>query len=133
MSFPGDIAIEWATTLESKLAVAERRLDDAEELLKTAARATSARRDMPDLAQIAELLADVRWQRGDGEAAATLLGVSQVVRGMFDAGSPEVRRLVGNLKAELGEQRYAELYRLGAGKSKKDAVAWAVRTAGVES
>jgi hypothetical protein len=96
-----------------------------------ALRATSARRDMPDLAQIAELLASVRGQRGDEETAATLLGMSQVVRGTFDAGNPEVRRLVADLKAGLGEQRYAELYRVGSGKSKKDALDWLYRMAGV--
>jgi predicted ATPase/DNA-binding SARP family transcriptional activator len=131
MPFPGDIALEWVNTLEAKLAVEEGRIDKAEELLAIAARSTISRRDMPDLAQIAELLADVRWQRGDGETATTLLGVSQVVRGVFDAGNPEVRRLVGHLEAELGERRYAELYRLGAEKSKKDASAWLSRTAGV--
>jgi len=130
MPFPGDIAIEWVCTLEAKIAVGDRQLDEAEELLKTAVRSTVARRDMPDLATIAELLADVRWQRADGEAAAILLGTSKVIRGTFDAGNPEVRRLVAHLEAELGEQRYAELYRLGAEKSKKDALAWISGIAG---
>ncbi|HEV7977494.1 BTAD domain-containing putative transcriptional regulator [Amycolatopsis sp.] len=130
--FPGDIAGEWVSILEAKLAVEAGRLADAEELLKVAARFTTARRDMPDLARVAELFADVRWQRGAGETAATMLGTSQVIRGTFDAGNPEVRRLVAHLKAELGEQRYAELYRLGAEKSKKDASAWVARMVGID-
>jgi hypothetical protein len=61
-----------------------------------------------------------------------LLGVSKVVRGVFDLGSPDVRRLVADLKAELGEECYRELYDLGAAKSKEDAVRAMCAEAGVE-
>jgi predicted ATPase/DNA-binding SARP family transcriptional activator len=132
MSVPGDIAGEWVSILEAKIAVEAGRMADAEELLKLAARSTTTRRDMPDLAQVAELLADLRWQCGAGEVAATMLGTSQVIRGAFDKGSPELRRLVTHLEAELGERRYAELYRLGSGMSKKDALAWVAGQAGIE-
>lgn len=124
MPFHGDMAGEWVALLEARLAVEAGRLADAGELLKIAVRSTTARRDMPDLATTAELLAAVRLGSGDGEAAATILGTSQVIRGTFDEGNPDIRRLVGRLEAELGERRYAELYRLGSGMSKKDALAW---------
>jgi tetratricopeptide (TPR) repeat protein len=131
MPFHGDMAGEWVALLEARLAVEAGRLADAEELLKIAVRSTTARRDMPDLATTAELLAAVRLRRGDGEAAATILGTSQVIRGTFDAGNPDIRRMVADLKAELGEQRYAELYRLGSSMSKKDATAWVTAKAGI--
>jgi predicted ATPase/DNA-binding SARP family transcriptional activator len=128
---PADMVAEWIATIDAKLAVKEERFDDAEKALKVAARSMSVRGDMPDMAQVAELLAAVRHRRGRAETAATMLGVSKVVRGMFDVGNPDVQQLVADLKAELGERRYAELYDIGATQSKEDAVRATCLEAGV--
>jgi predicted ATPase/DNA-binding SARP family transcriptional activator len=129
--FPADIADEWIAMLGAKIAVKEGNFDDALEGLKVAVRSMSLRGDMPDMAQVSEQLAIVRHRCGQAEAAATLLGVSKVVRGVFDIGNPDVRELVEQLKAELGEERYAELYALSAAGSKEDAVRTTCQEVGV--
>lgn len=48
--------------------------------------------------------------------------MSEVVRGVFDEGNPELRVLIAELVDRLGEAPYREAYRLGAGMSRADAL-----------
>ncbi|MEU0564711.1 hypothetical protein ABZ297_04825, partial [Nonomuraea sp. NPDC005983] len=68
-----------------------------------------------DAARAAELLAGLLLLEGDPAGAATSLGMSQVIRGVFDEGNPELRDLVAELRARLGDAEYREAYRQGAG------------------
>jgi hypothetical protein len=129
--FPPSMAQEWISGFEARLAIEEGRLDDAVPLLAGSARSISARNDMPDLAAVAELVAAVRWREGESETAAKLLGVSQVLRGTFDHGNPDVRALVAELTAEFGNQRYDELFELCSVLPKDDAAGFVLRDLGV--
>ncbi|MBO2454177.1 winged helix-turn-helix domain-containing protein [Actinomadura barringtoniae] len=62
----------------------------------------------------AELLARLLAQEGDAAGAATALGLSQVVRGTFDQGDPELRELVDDLTERLGTPAYAQAFDQGA-------------------
>jgi predicted ATPase/DNA-binding SARP family transcriptional activator len=131
LPFPPQMAEEWVATFEAKLAFEEERFEDAVTLLGTAIRSTTDRHDMPDVAQIAELLALIRGRQGATEAAVTLIAVSEAVRGAFDFGNPDTRALVAELTEELGDQRYLELYQRSSSVSKAEGVELLRRDAGV--
>ncbi|MFC4534918.1 BTAD domain-containing putative transcriptional regulator [Sphaerisporangium dianthi] len=67
-----------------------------------------------DPAAGAQLLAWLLWLEGDSSGAATALGMSRAIRGAFDQGDPELRRLAEALRGRLGEEAYEQCYRLGA-------------------
>jgi predicted ATPase/DNA-binding SARP family transcriptional activator len=131
LPFSAEMASEWVARYEGRLAMAEGRLDDAASQFARAVQSISDRRDLPDLAELAELLGRLRHLQEDSEAAATLLGVSQVMRGAFDHGNPNLRALVAELTTELGDQRYGELFERGSALSKEDAARWLLRDAGL--
>ncbi|MRH89436.1 AfsR/SARP family transcriptional regulator [Nocardia sp. SYP-A9097] len=66
------------------------------------------------LAQAAELLAKLRLQEDDPTAAATALGMSAVIRGVFDDGEPELRTLITDLVTRLGEEGFRAAYLTGS-------------------
>ncbi|MEV0033962.1 BTAD domain-containing putative transcriptional regulator [Nocardia sp. NPDC050793] len=80
----------------------------------------NAARDLA--APAAELLARSLAQEGDATGAATALGMSQVIRGTFDRGDPELRALVGDLTARLGADAYALAFDRGAEMSREGAL-----------
>ncbi|MFI6095942.1 BTAD domain-containing putative transcriptional regulator [Lentzea sp. NPDC051213] len=90
---------EWSAVLEARIAIAEADHAEAEARVATAIGTTSDRGDMPDLATVTELLAQVRHAQGRDDAARRLLALAQVTRGRIDLGDPGVRQLV----AEIGE------------------------------
>lgn len=96
---------EWSAMLESRLAVAEGNPAEAEARIAIAVGTTSDRSDMPDLATVTELLAQVRFAEGRRDSAARLLALAKRIRGRLDLGDPDVRMLV----AELGEPEPVQL------------------------
>ncbi|SHG27103.1 BTAD domain-containing putative transcriptional regulator [Streptoalloteichus hindustanus] len=74
-------------------------------------------------APAAELLARLLAQTGDATGAATALGMSQVIRGAFDHGNPELRDLVADLTTQLGATAYAQAYDRGAAMPRAEALA----------
>jgi hypothetical protein len=78
---------------------------------------------MPDLAQVVELFAQIRFQQGRTEAAARLLGLSASARGRFDLGNPEVVTLIGELESALGP-RYGEIVAEVRALPRADGIAW---------
>ncbi|MEV4090325.1 hypothetical protein AB0J43_59665, partial [Nonomuraea fuscirosea] len=70
----------------------------------------------------AEHLARLLLLEGDPAGAATALGTSQAIRGVFDRGEPELRDLVAELTARLGEQDYRAAYRRGAEMPRPEAL-----------
>ncbi|AYF78237.1 helix-turn-helix domain-containing protein [Nocardia yunnanensis] len=75
------------------------------------------------VAHAAELLAKLRLLEGDPSAAATALGLSEVLRGIFDHGEPELSTLTTTLVEKLGDDEYRHAYRLGADLPRSEAVA----------
>lgn len=73
-------------------------------------------------AQAAELIAKLRLLEGDPAAAAGALGLSEVIRGTFDHGEPELAALITDLTARLGEAEYRDCYRRGADLSRPAAL-----------
>ncbi|MFC8129973.1 BTAD domain-containing putative transcriptional regulator [Streptomyces sp. NPDC057302] len=94
----------------------------ARELLPRAVGGAFARGEVADIAQAAELLARLRLLEDDAAGAATALGTSEAVRGVFDAGDPQLRELVAELVERLGEAAYEEAYGKGAGLPRADAL-----------
>ncbi|MEV4052765.1 BTAD domain-containing putative transcriptional regulator [Amycolatopsis sp. NPDC049688] len=120
--FPGGIGDEWIHAFEARLLLAHDRADEAEPHAAIAIRATNQRGDMPDLAGSVEVLAMIRARQGRPETAARVLAASAVIRGRLDLGSPEVRALIAELRAELPD--YESRYEAGRAVSKKDTIAW---------
>nr|WP_246257012.1 BTAD domain-containing putative transcriptional regulator [Amycolatopsis anabasis] len=120
---PSAVAREWIATARASLLLSEGDLAGARAELPTAIRVASERRDMPDTAVPVENAARLFRLEGDFLAAARTLGMSESIRGAFDRGNPELRELIGELIAELGEPAYRAAYREGASMSKEDAVA----------
>jgi tetratricopeptide (TPR) repeat protein len=102
--------------------LAEGAAAQARELLPRALGGSFALGDIADVSQGAEQLARLRLLEGDAGGAATALGMSQVIRGVFDEGDPRLRDLVDGLTGRLGEAGYREAYRLGAELPRKDAL-----------
>ncbi|GAA2229857.1 BTAD domain-containing putative transcriptional regulator [Streptomyces nogalater] len=91
----------------------------ARELLPRAVRGAFAQRDA---APAAQQLAGVLLAEGDPAGAATALGMSEVVRGAFDAGDPELRERAAELARRLGRAGYAEAYGRGAAMPRQEAL-----------
>ncbi|WFB08284.1 winged helix-turn-helix domain-containing protein [Streptomyces sp. LX-29] len=109
-----------STRMENRLA--QGAAAQARALLPTAAAALFAQGAGAGLAWVAELLGGLLDLEGDPVGAATALGMSQVIRGAFDAGEPELRELVDRLVGRLGEEGYREAYRKGAELPRPDAL-----------
>ncbi|MGW6928790.1 BTAD domain-containing putative transcriptional regulator [Lentzea sp. NPDC054927] len=95
----GSFVTEWSAILDSRIAIADGDLAEAEKRVAVAIGTTSDRGDMPDLATVTELLAQIRYAQGRHEATSRLLALAAVIRGRIDMGDSDMRRLV----AELGE------------------------------
>ncbi|RZQ62381.1 ATP-binding protein [Amycolatopsis suaedae] len=91
----------------------------ARALLPRAVRAWLSYRDG---APAAQALAAILLLEGDPAGAATALGMSQVIRGTYDHGDPELRALAGELASRLGEAAYREAFDAGAALPREDAL-----------
>ncbi|MGW4243270.1 BTAD domain-containing putative transcriptional regulator [Nocardia sp. NPDC004722] len=65
-------------------------------------------------AHTAEQLAKLRLLEGDPAASATALGLSEVLRGIFDHGEPELATLTTELTTRLGDTEFRAAYRRGS-------------------
>jgi predicted ATPase/DNA-binding SARP family transcriptional activator len=117
-----EMAQEWLGSARASLLLAERRAAEARQLLRTTVRASVLRRDMLDIAQQAELLAGLRHLEGDLEGAASALGLSAAIRGMFDRGNPELAGLITRIEDRIGHERFTEAYRRSAELSRTEAL-----------
>ncbi|MEU6719691.1 BTAD domain-containing putative transcriptional regulator [Nonomuraea sp. NPDC046802] len=84
---------------------------EARRAFPSAVRASVAARNA---ASAAQLLARLLLGEGDPAAAATALGMSQAIRGVFDRGDPELRDLIAMLVERLGAPGYERAYHRGA-------------------
>ncbi|GAB0102991.1 BTAD domain-containing putative transcriptional regulator [Nocardia sp. JMUB6875] len=74
------------------------------------------------VAHVAELLAKLRLLEGDPTGAATALGLSEVLRGIFDHGNPELAALATELTTQLGDKEFHQAYRRGSELSRTEAL-----------
>lgn len=91
----------------------------ARELLSDIVRISAVHRD---LAVTAQQLAGLLHLEGDPVGAATALGMSEAIRGVFDHGDPELRALAAALAEQLGRAEYNTAYRKGAQLPRQDAI-----------
>ncbi|MFF3444231.1 hypothetical protein [Streptosporangium sp. NPDC002721] len=78
-------------------------------------RAVEAAQAIMDAPLAAQLLARLLSLEDDPAGAATALGLSQAIRGAFDHGDTELRRLSETLTKSLGRTDYHSAYERGAG------------------
>ncbi|MFI6324985.1 BTAD domain-containing putative transcriptional regulator [Nonomuraea sp. NPDC050556] len=83
----------------------------ARELLPRVVEVAQQNMDAPLAAQ---LLARLLFLEGDPAGAATALGLSQALRGAFDAGDSELRSLAEEVAGSLGRTAYDTAYQRGA-------------------
>ncbi|MFC9245127.1 BTAD domain-containing putative transcriptional regulator [Streptomyces sp. NPDC057136] len=102
--------------------LAEGAAGRARELLPRAVGGAFARGDTADIARAAELLARLLLLEGDPVGAATALGTSQLIRGTFDEGDPQLHALSAELTDRLGDADYREAYGRGARMPRQDAL-----------
>jgi tetratricopeptide (TPR) repeat protein len=121
MPFPVLFGQEWIGLHSASLLVSEGKPAQAREKLPSAIRAANSRQDLPDVASSAQVGARLFAAEGNAELAAWALGVSQALRGAFDAGDPELAALVTTLTATLGAAAYETAYQRGAALSKRAA------------
>ncbi|QRP46614.1 BTAD domain-containing putative transcriptional regulator [Amycolatopsis sp. FDAARGOS 1241] len=128
--FPGGFEDEWVGLFHARLALAEDKPDEATPYLAAAIRSAARRVDMPDLAGVVEVLAEIRYSQGNFETAARALALSALIRGQFDLGSPEVKALIGNLQQELGHDRYQQLVTEVRTMDRADGITWLLNEVG---
>ncbi|MEU6584072.1 BTAD domain-containing putative transcriptional regulator [Nocardia sp. NPDC046763] len=81
-------------------------------------------------AHTAELLAKLLLLEANPSAAATALGLGQVIRGTADHGEPELTTLTAALTNRLGDTEYQRAYHLGADLPRPEALARLATEAG---
>ncbi|MEC3952836.1 BTAD domain-containing putative transcriptional regulator [Nocardia sp. CDC153] len=74
------------------------------------------------VAHAAEFLAKLRFLENDPTGAATALGLSEVLRGIFDHGEPELATLTAELIDRLGKSEYSRAYRHGSETPRTEAL-----------
>ncbi|MFF0862712.1 BTAD domain-containing putative transcriptional regulator [Nonomuraea sp. NPDC003560] len=121
---PGPPELNGDVIVSSRMAVlvTEGAAERARELLPRAMRGVLGHTNANALARAAELLARLLGLEGDPAGAATALGMSHVIRGVFDEGDPDLRRLVPVLAGRLGDAGYREAYRRGADLPRQEAI-----------
>ncbi|MFF7449164.1 MULTISPECIES: BTAD domain-containing putative transcriptional regulator [unclassified Streptomyces] len=116
-----------STRVENRLA--EGRAAEARALLPEAAGALFGQGAGAGLAWVAELLGGLRTLEGDPTAGATSFGISEVMRGAFDAGEPELRGHRARMVEALGEDGYRAAYEKGSSMRRAEARDWLEREA----
>ncbi|PZG20939.1 BTAD domain-containing putative transcriptional regulator [Nonomuraea aridisoli] len=121
---PGPPELNSDVIVSSRMAVlmAEGAAERARELLPRAMRGVLGHTNANAMARGAELLARLLGLEGDPAGAATALGMSHVIRGVFDEGDLDLRRLVPVLAGRLGDEGYLEAYRRGASLPRQEAM-----------
>jgi predicted ATPase/DNA-binding SARP family transcriptional activator len=106
----------------TQIAIEDRDLTAAREHAARSYRAAVAAHDMPLLAGASGSLAALAFALGQPERAAELLGARTVVRGGDDPTDPTAVKLVPQLRATLGDDRYDRAVRRGKALSRAAAI-----------
>ncbi|MEV6274323.1 BTAD domain-containing putative transcriptional regulator [Nocardia sp. NPDC051832] len=114
LQLPGDMAADLIAGARMANLLAAGQALGARELWPPTLAGLSAWGISAGVAHSAELLADLLLLEDDPEAAATALGLSESIRGVFDDGEPQLAVLISELTKRLGEDAYQRAYRAGA-------------------
>ncbi|MGW7079099.1 BTAD domain-containing putative transcriptional regulator [Streptomyces sp. NPDC054866] len=120
LTLPEDMARDLIAGARAANRLARGDAAGARELLPRAVGGAFARGEVADIARAAELLAHLLLLEGDPAGAAAVLGMSQVVRGVFDEGDPQLGELVAEIVGRLGAEGYEAAYGRGAGLPRED-------------
>jgi ATP/maltotriose-dependent transcriptional regulator MalT len=107
----------------ARVAVAQGDLPTAREHSDRSVVLSLRTEDMPLVAAIIEVAADVEQLAGDAERAALLLGIAANLRGSRRAPDMDVRQTVERVRETLGPDRYDALYEAGVSMARDDAKA----------
>jgi predicted ATPase/DNA-binding SARP family transcriptional activator len=122
--FATDASIgEWIILLRAAIALSEGDRTVARTELANVVHTATARRDLPNAARSAEVLALLHMQEGEPAQAARTLGVVRAIRGVFDHGNAELCGLIESITDDIGASAYAESYQRGSELSKDEAIA----------
>jgi len=102
--------------------VAQGNRAQARPRLQEALKLARGARDMPVIATICTVAADLNLSGGDPRAAAELLGVGIALRGIEDLGDPELKRIAAEAGAALGGPEYARARSRGMALSRDEAL-----------
>ncbi|MEV8635299.1 BTAD domain-containing putative transcriptional regulator [Streptosporangium sp. NPDC051023] len=108
---------------QAQLAMDLGDLETARTRIAEAAGYAAEANDMPVLARVGVATATLQACRGDHRLAARTLGAAEQVRGAPDHTHPDVARLTGRLRGELGEEAYDEFHATGRGLDRPAALA----------
>jgi hypothetical protein len=106
----------------ARIALAGNDLRGAREHAARSYRAAVGTQDLPVLAQVSAVMAELALAIGQPERAAELLGAGAAVRGARDPTDPTELRLGPVLGAALGEDRFQAAYASGSGLDRPAAV-----------
>ncbi|MFI2437087.1 BTAD domain-containing putative transcriptional regulator [Streptomyces sp. NPDC018693] len=105
-----------------RLLVERGDLTTAARQLSAAVAQASAASQLTVVAMAAVGLASLQWRRRRADGAARTLGAAHALRGAPDDGNPDVARLAGALRTELGPHAYDTAYAHGSGLSRSAAL-----------
>jgi tetratricopeptide (TPR) repeat protein len=109
--------------VEAGVTMAGGDLDSAETVLAGAMEDAVLTTDMPLVAAVGVVAADLAARRGRAADAAEMLGAAAALRGAEDATNPDVADLLGRLTEALGEEALAAARARGRALSREDALA----------
>lgn len=130
---PGMFGVEFSGLIDATVALAAGEYEAAERAIAVVFKSTMERSDMPDLSRAVEVLALIRYRRERYEIAARLLGAAKAIRGKLDLGEPEIVRLVDDLRAHFGPDRFEALLAEQAALPRPDLLSWLTREPGAET
>ncbi len=113
----------WARLLAARLLIADGDLEAGEIELAIAFGHAMDGHEMPIAALVALATAELAIARDDPKRAAQLLGTSEALRGMPDAGDPDFARLTAVLIGDMGEAEFARAYESGSCLANPEALA----------
>jgi predicted ATPase len=99
--------------MAARLAFVDGDLERAASLGREAYAAAVSTNDLPIVAAVGVLLADIAAECGGSALAAEILGASARLRGADDATSPDIARLSAALRAALGADEFARHFAQG--------------------
>ena len=105
------------------LSVADNDVTSAEQHLEKAFAIATEAPDMLLVAMVGVAVARLTLRRGDARRAAEVLGAAHAIRGAPDAFNPDVKRLTGELRDELGERDHETAYAAGRSLGRAAALA----------
>lgn len=110
-----------AALVLSQVAVGD--VDAAAKTLVLAAEQGRASDDMPVVSQIAVASACLAEGSGDADLAARRMGAADSIRGTADAMNRDSRRLIAQLREQLGDEAYERAYAEGLALERDEALA----------